>query len=467
VPSALAKFFRSTPLYATFSGKSWSEPPFWSLNSMARQLTSSMPDKERIENNFAGYVDAAYKADGIVFACIFTRMAIFAQARLVWQEWDGVRGGDLFGSPELDLLSKPWPNGTTGQLLAQAEVDVSLAGNYFATVTDDRARYGREATGPGRRITRMSPDRVTIIVTSNSGSPYALDAKIAGYLYEPPAGIGRDAPAVTLTPDQVIHYYSVPDPAARFRGMSWLTPLLKEIDADKAITSHKLRFFERGAAMSTVVNMEAEIGQEAFEEFVTWFKANHEGTDNAYKTVFLLGGRDIHTITADFAQLELKATQGAGETRIAAAAGVHPVIVGLSEGMQGAALNAGNFQAAVRLTANKTIRWLWQAAAPCFESVLTVPNRTRLWYDDRDIPFLREDALDVAKILSTKASGMKLLVDAGYEPDTVTDAYVAEDLSLLVHSGLPTVQLQQNGGNPALEPPDTTPPALPPGQEDR
>lgn len=441
--------------------KSWSEPPFWSMGNMARQLTGSMPDKERIENNFAGYVDAAYKQDGIVFACILTRMSIFSQARLVWQKWDGVRGGDLFANAELGLLSKPWPNGTTGQLLAQAEVDVSLAGNYFATVVDDNGRFGRSATGPGRRIARMSPDRVTIIVTSNSGSPYALDAKLAGYLYEPPAGVGNDASAVTLTPEQVIHYAPVPDPAARFRGMSWLTPLLAEVDADKAITAHKLRFFERGAAMSTIVNMENDIGQEAFEEFVEWFKANHEGSSNAYKTVFLLGGRDIHTVTADFQQLELKATQGAGETRIAAAAGVHPVIVGLSEGMAGAALNAGNFQAAVRLTANKTIRWLWQSAAPCFESVLTVPAGARLWYDDRDIPFLREDASDVAKILATKASGMKLLVDAGYLPDTVTAAFATEDITLLKHSGLPTVQVQQNPGNPALGPSDAAPlPAL-------
>jgi hypothetical protein len=442
--------------------KSWAgEPPFWSLASMARQLTSAMPDKERIENNFAGYIDGAYKEDGIVFACILTRMAIFSQARFMWQDMTGGRPGELFTNSELDLLNRPWPNGTTGQLLAQTEVDGSLAGSYFATVVDDNARYGR-AAGPGRRIVRMSPDRVTIIVGTKreNGSSYDLDAKILGYLYEPPSAAGAQASAVNLTPDQVIHYAPIPDPAARFRGMSWITPLVQDVDSDKAVTKHKLRFFERGAALSTVVNMDKDIGQPAFEEFVEWFKTNHEGTDNAYKTIFMLGGTDIRTVTADFQQLELKATQGALETRIAAAAGVHPVIVGLSEGMQGAALNAGNFQAAVRLTANKTIRWLWQSAAAAFESVLSVPEGARLWYDDRDIPFLREDASDMAKILQTKAAGMKLLADGGWLPDSIRDAYAAEDLSLLEHSGLPTVQVQQH---PAIEPPNS-PPALPPGQ---
>jgi phage portal protein BeeE len=442
--------------------KSWAgEPAFWSLSSMARSLMMATPDKERIENNLAAYIDAGYKEDGIVFACIQTRMAIFSQARFMFQQMRNGRPGDLFSSPELDLLANPWPNGTTGDLLAHMEVDASLAGNFFATAVDDNGKFGRAATGPGRRLSRILPDRVTIIIGTRSDNPYALDAKVIGYLYEPPTGAGgAQGEAVTLTPDQVIHYAPVPDPAARFRGMSWLTPILRDIDVDKAATKHKLQFLQRGAALQTVVNMDKDIGQPAFEEFVEWFKNNHEGVDNAYKTIFMLGGNDIHTVTADFAQLQLKETQGGVETRIAAAAGVHPVIVGLSEGMAGASLNAGNFQAAVRLTANKTIRWLWQSAATSLAPVLTVPSAARLWYDDRDIPFLREDAKDVADILATKAAGMKQLVDAGYEPDSITAAFSAEDLTLLAHSGLPTVQLQQT----AIGPP-TTPPALPAGGE--
>jgi hypothetical protein len=94
--------------------------------------------------------------------------------------------------------------------------------------------------------------------------------------------------------------------------------------------------------------------------------------------------------------------------------------------------------------------------------VLTPPTGARLWYDDRDIPFLREDATDIANILATKAGGMKLCIDAGFEGDSVIEAFAAEDLTLLVHSGLPTVQVQQQP-NQAIEPPKT-PPALPPGQ---
>ena len=53
-----------------------------------------------------------------------------------------------------------------------------------------------------------------------------------------------------------------------------------------------------------------------------------------------------------------------------------------------------------------------------------------------------------------------MFADGGWEPDSIIDALDADDLSRLVHSGLPTVQVQApaaglpapNGDQPALEP---------------
>jgi signal peptide peptidase SppA len=56
---------------------------------------------------------------------------------------------------------------------------------------------------------------------------------------------------------------------------------------------------------------------------------------------------------------------------------------------------------------------------------------SELWYDTRDISFLREDEKDAAAITSLKAVAMKTLVDAGYDPDTVSAAVEGGDLSLL------------------------------------
>ena len=62
----------------------------------------------------------------------------------------------------------------------------------------------------------------------------------------------------------------------------------------------------------------------------------HEGLWNAYKTLYLGGGADAKIIGSNMQQLDFKTVQGHGETRIAAAAGVPPIIVGLSEGLEAA-----------------------------------------------------------------------------------------------------------------------------------
>lgn len=411
-------------------GVGFSEPPLWQLP----MFTAPVGEREEIENNFEGYVQAAYKRDGIVFACITARMWVFSEARFGFQRFRNGRPGDLFGTQALSLLEQPWDNGTTGELLARMEQDVSLAGNFFATrVTDSR----------GERIRRLRPDWVTILTGSPSDDPFDIRARPIGYIYHPQGKVGSSDPVI-LTPDQVVHYSVVPDPEAQWRGMSWLTPVIEEIKSDKAATRHKLKFFENGTTSNFVVSYDAGLSKQQFTEYVEAYKAAHQGVDNAYKTIHLGGGADVTTVGADLKQLDFKATQGAGETRVAAAARVHPVIVGLSEGMQGSSLNAGNFKAARRSFADGTMRPLWRLASAALAKFTQVPPDARLWYDAHDIPFLRDDEGDRAEVQSRQAQTIRTLVDAGYNPDDVVRAVQAEDFSLLInnHSGLFSVQLQ-------------------------
>ena len=437
-------------------GQGFSEPPLWALERMryGGWMSSLTPDRERIENDFEGYVEGAYKADGIVFACILARQLAFSEARFQWRQLRNGRPGDMFGNSDLALLEEPWPGGTTGELLARMEAVSSLAGNHYATTADDAGRLGRAATGPGRRIVEMRPDRVTIIIASASGDPYALDARPVGYMFEPLSAIlsgTARSDTVVLLPNEVSHYSPIPDPIARFRGMSWLTPVLREISADRAATTHKLNFFENGATLNAVASLPKEISVEAFKEFVAEFNRSHQGTDNAYKTLFLGGGADVKVVGADLKQLDFKATQGASETRIAAAARVHPVILGISEGLAGSSLNAGNYGQARRNFADGTMRPLWRIASASLQRLLTPPAGAHLWYDDRDIAFLREDEMDQAEILSRRMLTIESGVRAGYTPESVVAAVVADDLTLMDHTGLFSVQLQ---------PPMTEQPAL-------
>ena len=430
--------------------KEFSEPPFWSLDRYALLPSLGTGERERIGNDFEGYVQGAYKASGVVFATAMSRQFLFAQARMQWVEYRKGRPGPLFGNPALSILEQPWVNGTTADLLARMDQDVSVAGNSFWTSVDDDGRMGRAAVGGrGWRLTRMRPDWVKIVKGSKSGHPNALDAKLVAFEYAPPPVSGRSIEPVLLLPSEVCHYAPQPDPEASYRGMSWMTPILREIQADRAATKHKLKFFENGATLQHIVRMDKDTTPDDFDAFVARFKAQHEGVDTAYKTLFLGGGADLTPVGTNMLQIDFKQLQGGGETRIAAAAGMHPVIVGLSEGLQGSSLNAGNFDAAIRLTADKTLRFLWGNVAGSLERLVTAPrDGVRLTYDDRDIAFLRDDSTDVAEIQSKQATTARQLTDAGYTPESVIDFLETGDLQRLRHSGLFSVQLQKPGGGP-------------------
>jgi phage portal protein BeeE len=194
-------------------------------------LTSYGEKQESIGNSFTGYVNGAYKADGVVFATVLARMLLFTEARFQFQRLEKGRPGDLFGSPALELLEHPWPNGTTGELLARMEQDVSLSGNFYAV---------RER----RRLRRLRPDWVSIVLTA--APDQAVESDVAGYAYHPGGPGSRTRPEIFL-PGEVCHWSPIPDPEAQYRGMSWLTPVVREVQADRAATAHKLKFFENAA----------------------------------------------------------------------------------------------------------------------------------------------------------------------------------------------------------------------------
>lgn len=404
---------------------------------------------------FEGYVQAMYKSNGVVFACMLARLLLFSEARFQFRRRRNGRPGELFGTPALDLLDHPWSGATTGDLLTRAIQDADLAGNFYAY------RDGNKA------IRRLRPDWVTIVVGSqySTDTPgWELDAEVAGYIYQPGGQPGgRDFEV--LMPNQVAHFAPIPDPAFRFRGMSWLTPIVREVMGDNAATTHKLKFFENGATPNMVVSLDAGINKDQFDSFVDKMKSQHDGLANAYKTLYLGGGAQAKVIGADMKQIDFKVTQGAGETRIAAAAGVPPVIVGLSEGLEAATYS--NYGQARRRFVDMTMRPLWRNMAGSLARIIDTPPGSELWYDDRDIPALREDVKDIAVVQQAQAAAINSLVAAGYEPQSVVDAITNDDYSRLSHTGLYSVQLQEPGSQllPTKVGDDTTPslpaPALP------
>jgi phage portal protein BeeE len=196
--------------------------------------------------------------------------------------------------------------------------------------------------------------------------------------------------------------------------------------------------------LDVVINIDKTVTAEQFKAVIDGYEAAHMGAHNAGKPLFITGGVDVKTIGQSFEQMSLRATQGANETRIAACAGVPPVIVGLSEGL-GAATYSNYAQARRRLS-DGTMRPLWGAFAGAMQTLVPPPRvAARLWYDDRDIPWVREDVKDQVEIQQMQAATIRQLVDGGYEPDSVVAAVLSGDYTKLKHTKLFSVQLQPPG----------------------
>jgi phage portal protein BeeE len=400
-----------------------------------------------IANSIPGYL-AALRACPPAFAAQMVRARVLSQARFTFRNppWSRSTPRRQFGNTDLALLERPWPNGTTGDLIARVEWHAGLAGSAFV--------YRR----PGR-LRVLRPDWTAIISGSHMepDDPVgAIDRELIGYVYAN-QGVGAGDPHL-LMPDEVAHVCAIPNPDGGEGGESWLTPAIREMQLDRLTAEHKIRFFEQGATPNLVVKGVPAVSRTQFEELVSEMEDRHAGVANAYRTLYLTAGADATVIGSNLAELDLKNVQGAGETRISMLSQVPATLLGISEGLSGSSLNAGNFGMARRIFADLWIYPALENLAASLAPIVNVPADAELWTDTADMPILREDGKDAADIEAVKATTITAYVKEGFTPESAVAAVAGQDVSLLKHSGLTSVQLHPPGTTPPLP---GTPPAVP------
>lgn len=382
---------------------------------------------------------AALRGCPPAFAAQMVRALVLSQARFTFRNRpSSSTPRRTFGTTALGLLEKPWTNATTGELLARMEWHAGLTGNAYVVRRPNRLRV-------------LRPDWMGVVYGSDmepDDPAHALDGEVLGYVYQN-GGFGNRNKPQTLLPNEVAHWSPIPDPESPGAGMSWITPAIRDIQGDKAATEHKLKFFTNGATPNMVVKGIPATTKDQFDEIVGMLEERHTGISNAYKTLYLTAGADATVVGSDLKQLDFKATQGAGETRISVLSRVPASLLGISEGLAGSSLNAGNFGTARRSFSDTWVHPSLQDLSASLSTIITVPNDAELWFDTADIPLLREDAKDAADIESTKALTIRQLVDGGFTPDSVVAAVQGQNMSLLKHTGKLSVQLQEPGANPS------------------
>jgi phage portal protein BeeE len=378
---------------------------------------------------------AAVRGCPPAFAAQMVRALTISQARFIFRNlrWTATPRR-VFGTRDLAVLERPWKDGTTGDLTGQMEWHAGLAGNSFVT------NWQRD------RLTVLRPDWTAKLYGSRldpDDPALAIDAEVIGYVYQNGGFYaGNQSRPQTLTPGQVAHWCPLPDPLNPGMGMSWITPAIREIQGDMLASQHKVTFFEHGATPNLVIKGIPAVTKDQFDEIVGMMEDRHAGVANAYRTLYLTSGADATVVGSSLQQMDFRATQGAGETRISVLSRVPAAVLGIAEGLAGSTLNAGNFSAARRLFGDSWIYPTLQNLASTLAPLVNVPADAELWFDTADMPILREDAKDAAEIEQVKANTITALVKDGFSPESAIAAVEGQDMTRLQHTGLVSVQLQ-------------------------
>jgi len=401
------------------------------------------PNAEKVTPGFEQFASLAYGGNAVVFGIIHRRMQLFSEATFKWRQLSDKK---LFGNAELSILETPWPNGSTGELLSRMEQDASLAGNAFIRNCGDR-------------LERLRPDLVTIVSLIDTDEFGHQVRTVIGYIYDPTM-IDPDRNVEYYPVEEVAHWSPIPDPLANFRGMSWLTPVLREINADTAMTEHRDAYFRNAASPNLILKYAATLTAEQKAYIADQAQARHGGPSNAFRTMVLDAGADPMVVGNNLNDAAFNAVQAAGENRIAVAAGVSAIVVGLKEGLDASTL--ANYDAAVRFTVDWTFRPNWRTCCSVLEKIVPPPAGTQLWFDTSDIAALQAGEQEKATTFSTDMATLNAAVQAGWDPETAKTALMARDPSLLKHGGLFSVQLQPPGS--ATPEPGAAPPPPPNGK---
>lgn len=379
--------------------------------------------------------------NAVLFGLIDKRLSVFTEMRFKFRALDDKH---LFGTAELEKLENPWQDGVTGDLLARMEQDASLAGNSYIRDTGD----------PDNPLERLRPDWVTLIskvFLAPNGSQYR---KMIGVWYDPVGDLARDPEYYPIA--EIAHWDPIPDPLANFRGMSWITPVIRELNGDIRMSEYREAYFRNAATPNLVIKYDQKIAPERINRLKNRIKERHTGPDGAFGTLVLDEGADLTVVGKDMQGSAFDALQAAGETRMAMAAGVPPLIAGLRQGLQ--ASQIGQYKQAMDAFIDMKIRPNWRQVCATLAKFVTVPASAELWYDTTDVSAMQSGEQEKAATLAQLAEVMSKWIMAGYEPDSVTAAAIAGDPSLLKHSGLVSVQMQK------LEAKETPQLAVTPGQ---
>ena len=335
-------------------------------------------------------------------------------------------------------------------------VSMLLDGNGFV-------RTFRDQQGRVVNMTVLNPSKVEIR-RDKVGSVV--------YIYE-----GENKP---LTKDEIIHIPDVVRPG-EIRGISRVTALKDNFGLAIALWSYAARFFGQGASTNGIIEFPGNLTPDQAKNLVDGFDARHKGFRKAHKTGVLSGGAKFVQTTVENDKAQFIDSRRMAVEDVARAFNIPPHLLGLPGTNTYSSVEQNNI-AFVTHTLRPIVQKLESAFTPLMANepggatafikftldgllrgdaatrfsaystglqagYLTINDIRRL----EDLPPvdggeiirvpLANVNIDAAELVATdkRVNMAQKLVNSGYDP---ADVLAVMGLPPILHTGLPTVQLQ-------------------------
>ena len=383
--------------------------------------------------HYANAADQGYRNNELIFACIQEYITSASEAILVVGNKDD--DGNLIPTTDAratQLIAEPNPSMDTVAFLEALHMQLLIGGNVYLFTP-------RSAIGTITGMYWLRPDRVQII-------PNEMTGAARGYKYT----IGNTP---YIIPAEFIAHHKTTDPLNDWYGLGNLQVLAKMVNLDTDATDFARSVFENKGVPAGFLKVARKINnQDEADSIRRNWHARFAGKSNWQRIGVLDEDATYEQLAPNMGDMAMPDLRGITESRICAVFGIPPIVVGAKVGLDSATYS--NYKQAKESLWEETLLPAYKRVGAFLTRALRdTPDfkEMEFGFDFSDVRALSDDMKEMADVTKTRSESAAILIKAGYEPESVSEALQLPEG--LVHTGI----IPPSGAQATMTAPTETP----------
>tara|TARA_R110000850_G_scaffold11305_4_gene38836 strand:+ start:1397 stop:3505 length:2109 start_codon:yes stop_codon:yes gene_type:complete len=366
--------------------------------------------------DYANAADQGYRNNELIFACIQEYITSASEAILVVGNKDD--DGNLIPTTDAratQLIAEPNPSMDTVAFLEALHMQLLIGGNVYLFTP-------RSAIGTITGMYWLRPDRIQII-------PNEMTGAARGYKYT----IGNTP---YIIPAEFIAHHKTTDPLNDWYGLGNLQVLAKMVNLDTDATDFARSVFENKGVPAGFLKVARKINsQDEADSIRRNWHARFAGKSNWQRIGVLDEDATYEQLQPNMGDMAMPDLRGITESRICAVFGIPPIVVGAKVGLDSATYS--NYKQAKESLWEETLLPAYKRVGAFLTRALRdTPDfrEMEFGFDFSEVRALSDDMKEIADVTKTRSESAAILIKAGYEPDSVSEALQLPEG--LVHTGM-------------------------------